>query len=133
MTPLERSLYAEAAVNLPAGLVAAVAAAPLGRLFGDDLTSVVRVVGVVLALWAVDVALVARTRPAWHRPLTLAALAANAAWLVGSVVLALSGIEAAGVVVLAAVAVPVAGLALVQQRALRQQPAASTAVRASAA
>ena len=121
------SLDLRALLRLDAALCAAtgaltVAAAPaVADALGPDVpTTAVRVVGVALLVWAVDVALLARASGRLLRRGAAAVGAVNLAWEVATVVLVLAGAFSLGGAVLAlAVAAVVGGLGLLQLRALR--------------
>jgi hypothetical protein len=112
------------AVTCAASGALAVAAAPaVADALGPDVpTTAVRVVGVALLLWAVDVGLLSRASGRLLRRGTAAVAGVNVAWEVATVVLVAAGAFSVGGAVLAlAVAAVVGGLGLLQLRALRRQ------------
>lgn len=117
--PLPALLRADAALCAALGLLCALAARPVADLLGPDVaTTVVRWLGVALVVYAVDLALLSRTR--WSRPALLAAGVGNLAWEVATVVLvALGAFSVGGAVTALLVAAVVGGLGLVQLRAVR--------------
>jgi len=100
-----------------AGGLALALCVPLAHLFNIPLEAVVGV-GAATILWALLLAHLARRRD-WRQPLWLVA-AANAFASAGLAVLAALAPEAAPRLLLAAVAVEVAGFAAVQVRMLRR-------------
>ena len=122
-----RSLDLRTLLRLDGALCAAtgalcVAAAPaVADLLGPDVpATAVRVVGVALLVWAVDVALLARRSFRTVRRTAIAAGVANLAWEVATVALVAAGaFSVAGAVTALVVAAVVGGLGLVQLRAVR--------------
>ena len=119
---LRSLLRADAALCAVTGLVAAAAAAPVADLLGPDVsTTVVRVVGVALVLYALDLALTSRASDRWQRPAALVAGAGNVAWVVATVLLvAVGAFSTAGAVVALVVAAVVGELGVLQLRAARR-------------
>ena len=120
--PLRALLRADAALCAGTGLVAALAAPAVADLLGPDVgTSVVRVVGIALVLYALDLALTSRAAERWQRPAALAAGLGNLAWVVATVALvALGAFSATGTAVALLVGAVVGGLGLLQLRACRR-------------
>ena len=116
---LRTLLRADAALCAVTGLVAAGAAGPVADLLGPDVgTTVVRVVGVALVVYALDLALVSRAAARWQRPAARVAGLGNVAWVVATAgLLALGAFSAAGAAVGLLVAAVVGGLGLLQLRA----------------
>lgn len=119
---LRSLLRMDAALCAVTGLVAAAAAGPVADLLGPDVsTTVVRVVGIALALYALDLGLTSRAAVRWQRPAALAAGAGNVAWVAASVVLvALGAFSTVGAVVALVVAAVVGELGVLQLRAGRR-------------
>ena len=119
---LRTLLRVDAALCAVTGAVAAAAPAAVADLLGPDVSStVVRVVGVALVLYALDLALTSRAAERWQRPAALAAGVGNVVWEVATVVLvALGAFSVLGAVVALAVAAVVGGLGLLQLRAARR-------------
>lgn len=118
---LRTLLRVDAAVCAVTGLVAAAAAPAVADLLGPDVgTTVVRVVGIALVVWALDAVLLARTSGRLLRGTVTAAAWGNAAWEVATVVLVVLGaFSVTGAVVALLVAAVAGGLGLLQLRALR--------------
>jgi hypothetical protein len=122
-----RTLHLTGLLRLDAALCAAtgalaVAAAPaVAEVLGPDVTSTaVRVVGVALLVWAVDVALLARASGRRLRRGTVAVAGVNLAWEVATIGLVLAGaFSPVGTGLALAVGAVVGGLGLLQLRALR--------------
>lgn len=118
-TDLRLLLRVDAALCAATGLLAALAAGPLADLLGTSSTAV-RVVGVALVVWALDLALLARASARVVRRTAVAAGVGNLAWEVASIALVAAGaFSAVGAVVVLLVAAVVGGLGLLQLRALR--------------
>ena len=115
-------LRADAALCAVTGAVAAAAPSAVADLLGPDVGStVVRVVGIALLVYALDLALTSRAAARWQRPAVLFAGAGNLAWEVATVVLvALGAFSVTGAVVALALAAVVGGLGLLQLRAARR-------------
>ena len=115
-------LRVDAALCAGTGLLAAVAAAPVADLLGPDVpTGVVRVVGIALVAYALDLLLVSRAAARWQRPMALAAGVGNVVWeLVTVLLVALGAFSVLGAVVALAVAAVVGGLGVLQLRAARR-------------
>ena len=120
-TDLAALLRLDAVLCGVTGLLAAAAPAAVADVLGPDVpTAVVRWVGVALAVWAVDAALLARTSGRVLRRTALAAGVATLVWEGATVVLvALGAFSVAGAGVALAVGAVVGGLGLLQLRALR--------------
>jgi hypothetical protein len=120
-TDLAALLRLDAVLCGATGLLAAAAPAAVADALGPDVpAAVVRWVGVALAVWAVDAALLARTSGRVLRRTALAAGVANLAWEGATVVLVtLGAFSLTGAAVALAVAAVVGGLGLLQLRALR--------------
>ncbi len=114
-------LRLDAALCAATGALAVAAAPVVADVLGPDVTTTaVRVVGVALLVWAVDVALLARTSGRLLRRATVAVAGVNVAWELATVVLVAAGAFSLGGAVLAlAVGAVVGGLGLLQLRALR--------------
>ena len=119
---LRTLLRADAALCAVTGLVAAVDAGPVAGLLGPDVSpTVVRVVGIALVLYALDLALISRAAARWQRPTALAAGVGNVVWEVATVVLvALGAFSVGGAVTALVLAAVVGGLGLLQLRAVRR-------------
>ena len=124
--PLRRLLRVDAALCAVTGAVAAAAPAAVADLLGPDVgTTVVRVVGIALLVYALDLVLVSSAADRWQRPAALVAGVGNVAWEVATVVLvALGAFSVLGAVVALGVAAVVGGLGLLQLRAARRALAA---------
>lgn len=119
---LRTLLRTDAALCAATGLLAATASAPVAGLLGPDVsTAVVRIVGIALVLYALDLALTSRAAARWQRPAALGAGVGNVAWLAATVVLVVLGaFSLLGAAVAVAVAAVVGGLGLLQLRAARR-------------
>lgn len=115
-------LRVDAAVCALLGLPAATAPAAVADLLGTNAsTTLLRLVGVVLVLYAVDLAVVSRLADRWQRPVTLAAGVGSLAWTAATVALvALGAFSATGAVLALVVGVGVAELGVLQLRAARR-------------
>lgn len=118
---LRTLLRADAALCAVSGLLAAVAAPVVADLLGPDVSStVVRVGGFALLVWALDALLLSRTSGRLLRRSAALAAAGNMAWEVGTVVLvALGAFSVSGAVLALLLAAVVGGLGVLQLRALR--------------
>ena len=114
-------LRLDAALCATTGALALAAAAPVADVLGPDVpTTAVRVVGLALLVWAVDVALLTRARGRVLRRGAVAVAVVNVAWEVATVVLVVRGaFSVTGAVLALAVAAVVGGLGLLQLRAVR--------------
>ena len=119
---LRALLRADAAFCAVLGLLCAAAPEPLAELLGQDVpTAAVRVVGIALVVYALDLALTSRIAARWQRPAALAAGVGNLAWEVASVVLVALGVfSLTGAVLVLAVAAAAGGLGFMQLRAIRR-------------
>jgi hypothetical protein len=119
---LRALLRVDAALCAGTGLLAAVASTAVADLLGPDVSATaVRVVGVALVVYAVDLALVSRASTSWLRRVALAAGIGNLAWELATVVLVVLGaFSTAGAVVALVLAAVVGGLGVLQLRALRR-------------
>ena len=119
---LRTLLRVDAALCAVTGLLATAAPTPVADLLGPDVSpTVVRVVGLALVAYALDLALVSRAAQRWQRPAALAAGVGNVAWEVATVVLvALGAFSFGGALLALAVAAVVGGLGLLQLRAARR-------------
>ncbi|HEU0102545.1 MAG TPA: hypothetical protein VFR07_09520 [Mycobacteriales bacterium] len=100
------------------GLTLAIGAEPVAELLGTASTGVLRVVGVALVLYGLDLVLLAPTR--WARGVLRAAGIGNLAWEVASLaVAALADLSTTGRVLVAVQGLVVGALGLVQLRAAR--------------
>jgi hypothetical protein len=118
-TTAERQLRAvlalNAATSAAAGLVALVAGGWVADLLDVSTVGIVRLVGAALVVFALDVALVARATPARLRRGAALVSAADAAWVVATVVLVAAGaFGGAGVAVAAVMGVGVADFGALQ-------------------
>lgn len=121
-TRLRSLLRMDGALCAATGLVAAVAAGPVADLLGPDVsTTVVRIVGIALVLYALDLGVTSRAAARWQRPAALAAGIGNVAWVLATVVLvALGAFSTVGAVVALLVAAVVGELGVLQLRAARR-------------
>ena len=119
---LPRLLRVDAALCAGTGLLAAAAAAPVAELLGPDVpTTVVRVVGIALLVYAADLALASRAPAQWLRRFLVVAGVGNLAWEVATIGLVVAGaFSVVGAVVALAVAAVVGGLGVLQLRAVRR-------------
>ncbi|TAL21807.1 MAG: hypothetical protein EPN99_06975 [Frankiales bacterium] len=98
-------LRADAALCAALGLPAAIAPAAVADLLGTGAsTTLLRVVGVALVLYAVDLAVVSRLADRWQRPVVLVAGVGSLAWTAGTVALVVAGAFSTTGAVLALVA-----------------------------
>jgi hypothetical protein len=112
---LRTVLRLNAASSAAAGAAALIAAGPVADLLDVDRPGLVRLVGAGLLLFAVNVALIAGTRPARLVAGAVAVSAVDAAWVVATVVLCLAGaFGGPGVAVALAMGVVVGALAEAQ-------------------
>ena len=120
---LRRLLQADAVFCGVLGGAAALAAPSVAELLGPDVsTTVVRVVGIALVVWALDAALLSRTSGRLLRGTVAAAAAANVAWELGTVVLIATGAFSTGGAVVALAVAGIAGaLGLLQIKAVRRR------------
>lgn len=118
---LRTLLRADAGLCAGTGLLAAAAPGPVADLLGPDVSStVVRIVGIALVVYALDLAVVSRAADRWQRPVALVAGVGNVAWELGTIGLVVAGAFSVGGAVLAlGVAAVVGGLGLLQLRAAR--------------
>ena len=123
-TDLAGLLRLDAVTSAASGALALAAAPVVADALGPDVsTTVVRVVGVALLVWAADLALLSRASGRLLRRGTAAVAVVNVAWEVATVVLVAAGAFSVGGAVLAlAVAAVVGGLGLLQLRAPRAAP-----------
>lgn len=114
-------LRLDAALCAATGALAVAAAPAVADVLGPDVpASAVRVVGVALLVWAVDVALLARASDRRRRRGAVLVAGVNLAWEAATVVLVVAGaFSVAGAVVALAVAAVVGGLGLLQLHARR--------------
>lgn len=119
---LRTLLRADAALCAGTGLLAAAAPAAVADLLGPDVSATaVRVVGIALVLYALDLAAISRAAARWQRPAARVAGVGNVAWELATVVLvALGAFSVTGAVLALAVAAVVGGLGLLQLRAARR-------------
>lgn len=119
---LRSLLRADAAFCAVLGLAAGAAAGAVADLLGPDIsTTVVRVVGIALVLYALDLAVTSRLADRWQRPVVAFAAAGNAAWVLGTLVLVgLGALSTAGAAVALVVGLVAAELGVLQLRALRR-------------
>lgn len=121
-TDLAALLRVDALLCGATGLLAAAVPAAVADALGPDVpVAAVRWVGVALAVWAVDAALLARASRRVLRRTALAAGVANLAWELATVVLVAPGaFSAVGAGLSLAVAAVVGGLGVLQLRELRR-------------
>lgn len=114
-------LRVDAALCAALGIPAAVAPAAAADLLGTDAsTTLLRVIGIALVLYAVDLAVVSRLADRWQRPVTLAAGIGSLAWTAATVVLVVAGAFSTPAAVAALVlGIAVAELGVLQLRAAR--------------
>ena len=114
-------LRADAGLCALTGLLAAGAAGQVAGLLGPDVSAtVVRVVGLALVVYALDLAVTSRAAARWQRPAALAAGVGNLVWDAVTVGLVLTGaFSATGAAVALALGAVVGGLGLLQLRAAR--------------
>lgn len=114
-------LRLDAALCAATGALAVAAAPVVAEVLGPDITATaVRVVGVALLVWAVDVALLTRASGRLLRRGAVAVAGVNLAWEVATIALVLAGaFSAFGAGLALAVGAVVGGLGLLQLRALR--------------
>ena len=119
---LRTLLRVDATLCAGTGLLAATAPGLMAGLLGPDVSAtVVRVVGLALLVYALDLAVTSRAAARWQRPAALGAGIGNVAWEVATVVLvALGAFSVTGAVLALAVAAVVGGLGLLQLRAARR-------------
>jgi hypothetical protein len=128
-THLRSWLRANAALSIVTGAVAAVAASRVDRVVGLGHPRVVPLIGAALAAYGVELLLVAATRRSRLLRIAPWIVFADIAWVVATVVgLATGAVDGAGAAVLVALAVPVAGLALAQRRALASARASAAVI-----
>jgi len=103
------------------GGLAVAAATPVADVLGPHVpTGAVRVGGLALLVWAVDVALLSRARGTLRHRGAVAVAAVNLAWTLATVVLVVRGaFSLPGALVALAVGAVVGGLGLLQLRAVR--------------
>lgn len=122
-TARQRTLLRVDAVLCAAlGLPAAVAPGGVADLLGADAsTTLVRVVGIALVLYALDLAVVSRLADRWQRPVVLAAGVGSLAWMLATVgLVAVGAFSAAAAVAALVLGVAVAELGVLQLRAARR-------------
>ena len=115
-------LRVDAAVCALLGLPAAVAPGAVADLLGTDAsTTLLRVIGIALVLYAADLAVVSRLAERWQRPAVRAAGIGSLAWTAATVALvALGAFSTTGAVLALVVGVGVAELGVLQLRAARR-------------
>lgn len=115
---LRELLKLNAAFSAVSGAIAVLAADGLARTLGIEADWIVRLVGVALLAYAVDLAITARLRPRQVLAFGRIAAVADAAWVVATIGLVIAGVfSAGGAVLMALVAVVVAAFAVTQWRA----------------
>lgn len=119
---LRTLLRADAALCTGTGLVAAATPGAVADLLGTDVSpTVVRVVGLALLVYALDLALTSRAAARWQRPAALGAGIGNVVWDLATLVLvAVGAFSPLGAVVALAVGAVVGGLGVLQLRAARR-------------
>lgn len=121
-TSLRAWLRVNALFSLTTGAVTAVAPGWVADRLGTDQAGLVRLAGLALVVYAVDLVLVSGTR--WQRLRSMAPLivAADIAWVLGTVLVLAAGVvePSSGQLLLAATGAVVGALALGQLRSLRR-------------
>lgn len=118
---LRNTLRMNATTSLLGGLVAALVPGTLDRFLGTGHPGWVRLVGVGLAVFAIDVLVVAGTTAGTLRRWTAPIVAADAAWVLATgVTIAAGWYSTSGAVIVGAVGVMVAALAIRQHLSLRK-------------
>ena len=114
-------LRVDAGICTLLGLPAAVAPDAVADLLGTSAsTTLVRVVGVALVLYALDLAVVSRLADRWQRPVVRVAGIGSLAWAAASVaVVAAGALSTTGAVMALVVAAVVAELGVLQLRSAR--------------
>ncbi len=131
LTSLRTTLKSNAIFTAGSAALLIIAAGPIGDLLGTDRTGLIRVVGILLGVFAVDVALLGRARADRLVPGALAVAVADVAWVVGSVVtIALGWYSSAGTVAVLGAAAVVAGFAFLELRFWRRASRARSTVEA---
>jgi hypothetical protein len=127
---LRNVLRTNAVTSLATGLALAVVPGPLDRLLGTGQTGAVRLVGVALVVFALDVLVVAGASAPRLVRWSPAVTVADVSWVVGSAAaIALGWFEPAGAVLVAAAAAMVASFAVAQWRHLAGiHPAAAATI-----
>lgn len=85
-------LAANATFSVVGGVIALVAASWVSRELGIDHVALTRLLGAGLVVFGIDVALVSRTAERRLLPATLAVCAADAAWVLGTVIVLATGV-----------------------------------------
>ena len=120
ITRLRSWLRVNAALSTVSGLVALVAANPIDRTVGLERPVVVRIVGIALVVYAVDLLLLAAARGSRMMRLVPWVVAADIGWVAATAAVLISGsVDGSGAWLLGSLALPVAGVGLGQHRALR--------------
>ena len=119
-TFLRRSLQLDGAASGLTGALLVLAAPPISRLIGLSAPGIARAVGVGLLIFAAAL-LWNASRPAPSRGETMLAVALNAVWVVGSLVLIVDGpLTLLGAGAVAAVAAAVLGFSVLEVIGLRR-------------
>jgi hypothetical protein len=122
---LRRSLQIDGVASGLCGAALLLAAPPISTLFGLSTSGVARVVGGLLVVYAAAL-LWNASRPTVSRGETLVAVALNAAWVLGSLVVVVDGpLTLIGNVAVAAVAAAVLGFVVLEILGLRRVREAS--------
>lgn len=119
--PIQRAVWLDAVVSLPAGLLALLLAAPLSAALGAPTAAVIGVASFAALYGAAMFPLSRRARPSARWPWIL--VVGNALWVIASVLLAVSSWiqpRPAGLALLLAQAAVVAVLCALQLRGMRQ-------------
>ena len=115
-----RLLQVDAALCAGLGIPLALAPDPVGELLGTTSSTLLRWVGIALAVYALDLLLLARSR--WARPAVLAAGAGSVLWELGSLAVAVSAdLSAVGTALVVGQGLAVGTLGVLQLRAGRRQ------------
>jgi hypothetical protein len=120
VTSLRNRIRANGVFSIASGLFVAAAGSWVADRLGVEHTSFVRVAGLILAIYGLDLLVIAGARWRRLRAAAVAVVAADAAWVAGTaIVLAAGWVEPrGGRLLLAAAGLAVAGLAVAQGRAL---------------
>ncbi|MDW3220542.1 MAG: hypothetical protein R8F63_18185 [Acidimicrobiales bacterium] len=120
-------LATNAAFSVVGGVIALAAGSWVSRELGIDHVALTRLLGAGLVVFGIDVALAARTTEQRLLPAALAVSAADAAWVIGTVIVVAAGVlSTTGVIVAVVIGLAVAdfGTAQAWLRAKATQPTA---------
>ena len=125
---LRTLLTIDGAMCLASGAVAVVGAGPIADLLGVESSGAVRAVGLFLLVYGLDLLLLARWRGTLAERGAAATAVGDALWVASTIVLVASGaFSGGGVLVMLAMAVPVAALGITKTASLRERAVASAA------